>query len=62
MQLLNICAKKTYQTQGEEKSIWYKIGVLKISDNNRMYIRLFMHPNTEFFVLENKTQPNDYTA
>ncbi|MGYP000900469590 len=62
MQLLNICAKKTFQTQGGEKSIWYKIGVLKISDNNRMYIRLFMHPNTEFFVLENKTQPNDYNA
>ncbi|MBK9638159.1 MAG: hypothetical protein IPO63_10210 [Bacteroidetes bacterium] len=56
---MNICAKKSYEVNGEEKITWYKIGVLKITDNNRMYLRLFMHPQTEFSVFENKAGIQD---
>ena len=59
MQLMNICAKKIYEVNGEEKITWYKVGVLKISDNNRMYVRLFMYPSTEFSVFENKIERQD---
>ena len=56
---MNICAKKIYEVNGEEKITWYKVGVLKISDNSRMYVRLFMHPSTEFSVFESKTERQD---
>ena len=50
MQLLNICTKKDYEKNGERKVAWYKVGVMKIADSGKMYIKLYQHPNTEFYV------------
>ncbi len=52
MQLYNICTKKDYEKDGEKKSAWYKVGVLKIADSGRQFIKLFHQPDTEFFVFE----------
>ena len=52
MQLLNICTKKDYEKNGERKVAWYKVGILKIADSGKRYIKLFHQPNTEFFVFE----------
>ena len=52
MQLLNICTKKDYEKNGERKVAWYKIGILKIADSGKKYIKLFHQPDTEYFVFE----------
>ncbi len=52
MQLFNVCTRKDYEKDGEKKSIWYKVGVLKIADSGKKYIKLFQQPDTEFFVFD----------
>ena len=52
MQLFNICTKKDYEKNGENKTKWYKVGVMKIADSGKKYIKLFHQPQTEFFVFE----------
>ncbi|MEO8087533.1 MAG: hypothetical protein ABI763_11970 [Bacteroidota bacterium] len=52
MQLFNICTKKDFETNGEQKTKWYKVGLMKIADSGRKYIKLFQQPQTEFFVFD----------
>ena len=59
MQLLNICTKKDYKKDGEKKTKWYKVGVLKIADNGKKFIKLFQQPYTEFFVFDNEDNKRD---
>lgn len=60
MKMLNICTKKDYEKDGEHKTKWYKVGVLKEADSGKKYIKLFHQPNTEFFVFDN--EENTQTA
>lgn len=62
MQLLSICTKKEYEKDGEQKVNWYKIGVLKIADSGKKYIRLFHQPQTEYFVFEPEQQSPETAA
>lgn len=57
MQLYNICTKKDYEKNGEQKTKWYKVGFLKIADSGKKYIKLFHQPLTEFFVFERDEHP-----
>jgi len=52
MQVFNICTKKEYEKSGEKKVKWYKVGVLKIADSGKQYIKLFHQPLTEFYVFD----------
>ena len=52
MQLFNICTKKEYEKDGEKKVKWYKVGFLKIAESGKRYIKLYMLPQTEFFVFD----------
>ncbi len=61
MQVYNICTRKVYEKDGEHKMNWYKVGVLKIVDSGKKYIKLFHQPETEFFVFdkdENTSETN----
>jgi len=57
MQLFDICTKKDYEKNGEQKTKWYKIGFMKIADSGKKYIKLFQQPHTEFFVFEKDENP-----
>ncbi len=57
MKVFNICTRKDYEKMGERKSIWYKVGILKEADSGKMYIKLFLHPQTEYFVFEKDENP-----
>ena len=52
MQLFNICTKKEYEKNGERKTTWYKVGVMKIADCGKKYIKLVQQPQTESFVFD----------
>jgi hypothetical protein len=54
MQLFDVCAKREYVDSKNEKQVkWYKVGTIKAADSGKRYLRLYMMPQTEFFVFEN---------
>lgn len=50
----NICTKKTYEKNGETKTIWLKVGTLKITDDGKKFIELNHQPNETFYVFPPK--------
>ena len=59
MQLFDICTKKDYEKNGEQKRKWHKVGVLKQADSGKRYIKLFHQPETEFFVFDKDSKTED---
>lgn len=56
MKIENICTKRTYEKDGQEKTVWLNVGVLKTAGNGKKFIELSMFPNTPFFVFEQKAK------
>lgn len=52
MQIFDVFAKKVFEKEGEQKIISYKVGAMKITDRDNIYLRLFHNPNTEYFIKE----------
>ena len=52
MQLFDVCAKRVYQKDGKNEVKWYKVGTIKSADSGKRYLRLFLMPQTEFYVFE----------
>lgn len=44
----NVLTKKEFISEGEQKKLWHKVGVVKISKSGKMYLQLFHQPNVEF--------------
>jgi len=54
MDYKDICTKRSYESNGETKTKWFKCGTLKTTNDGKMFIDLFMMPDTSFFVFEQK--------
>ncbi len=54
MQYYNVCTCKEYKDKnGEQKTSWYKAGVMKINpETNGRFLQLFHQPETTFFLFE----------
>lgn len=52
MKKFTINTKRTYTKNGEEKAFWSKVGELKVNDDGKQFIELFMFPSTSFYVFE----------
>lgn len=50
----NVCTKRTYTQNGEQKSVWFNVGTLKTMDDGKRYLELNIFPNTPFYVFERK--------
>ena len=50
----NICTKKVYTQNGQEKAKWSVVGTLKEMDDGKQFIELGMYPNTAFYVFAQK--------
>ena len=50
----NICTKKVYMSNGQEKAKWSVVGTLKEMDDGKQFIELGIFPNTPFYVFEQK--------
>lgn len=53
MKYYDICTKRTYQKDGQEKAVWLKCGTLREIDGKK-FIELNHLPNTAFYVFEQK--------
>lgn len=54
MKYLDICTKKTYEKDGQEKTTWLKVGTLRQTSDGKQFIELNHLPDTTFFVFEPK--------
>lgn len=54
MKFEDICTKKTYEVNGQEKTVWLKCGTLRTADNGNRFIELNHLPDVSFFVFEQK--------
>jgi len=59
MDYKDICTKREYEQNGETKTKWFKCGTLKTTDEGKMFIDLFMMPDTSFFVFASKPKTAD---
>lgn len=62
MEYKDICTKKTYEQNGEQKIIWLKCGTLRTNDEGKQFIELNHLPNTPFFVFEKKKKEGQREA
>lgn len=61
MKLSDICTKRDFEKDGEKKSRWYRVGVMKEADSGRKYIKLFHQPDTEFYVFDREENKQETT-
>lgn len=59
MVIKNICVKKTYEKDGQQKTQWLQVGKLKELDGGRQFIELSMFPQTSFYVFDEKKKDNE---
>lgn len=52
MTLYNICTKKTYKKDGEEKVIWLNCGTLRQTDEGKLFIQMNNLPDVTYYVFE----------
>ncbi len=48
----DVLTRKEYVDNGEEKTLTYKVGVVKTTRSGNRYLQLFQQPNTDFFIVE----------
>ena len=54
MKYEDICTKRTFEKNGETKTIWLKCGTLRTTDDGKKFIEMNHQPDTSFFVFEQK--------
>jgi hypothetical protein len=52
MRYLDVCTKKQFSIGSEEKTNWNRVGTVRITGTGKMYLDLFMMPDTDFFLFE----------
>jgi len=54
MKYYDICTRKTYKKDGEDKVSWLKCGTMRVNDEGKQFIQMNNQPETTFFVFEPK--------
>lgn len=59
MKYFQVLAKKSYLHNGEEQTRWYRVGEIKVTANGGKYLKLFLHPNTDFAIVAENQEDGD---
>jgi hypothetical protein len=51
MHYFNVLSKKTIPLSEGQKTIFHKIGVIKVTENGGWYLQLYQQPNTDFHIV-----------
>ena len=54
MKHFDICSKRTWEKDGEQKVSWLKVGTKRVLDDGKEMIEINIFPNTPFYVFEQK--------
>ncbi|WP_452597564.1 hypothetical protein [Pontimicrobium sp. MEBiC01747] len=49
----NVVTRKTITQNTEDKKIYHKVGVIKITKNGGVFLQLYHQPNTDFMIFPN---------
>jgi hypothetical protein len=52
----NVVTRKTINGSSEEKKIYHKIGVVKITTNGGWFLQLYQQPDTDFMIFPNHNE------
>ena len=52
MQFFKILSKREFTYDGEKKSRWFRVGELKVTDGGGRYMRLYLFPDLELYLVE----------
>ena len=52
MRYLQVCTKKQVKMDGKEKTLWFKVGTMRVTDKGTRFLTLFHQPDTEFHVFD----------
>lgn len=50
----DICTKRVYTKDGQQKAKWFKVGTFKETDEGKQFVELNIFPDTPFYVFEQK--------
>lgn len=50
MKYFNICSKKLINTPEGDKTMFHKVGVVKVTNNGGWFMQLYQQPNTDFHI------------
>ncbi len=56
MHYLNICSKRTIETPQGQKSIYNKIGIIKVTENGGWFMQLYQQPETDFQIFPSQDE------
>ena len=59
MKYQDLCTKRTYEVNGEEKTKWFNIGTLKTTDTGKQFIEINILPDTDIFVFDRKEKEQE---
>jgi hypothetical protein len=60
MKYFDICTRKTYKKDGEDKVSWLKCGTMRVNDEGKQFIQMNHQPDITFFVFEpKKKEPSE---
>ena len=54
MKFFNVCTKKSFEKNGETKTVWPICGTLLVLDDGKKFLELNIFPNTPFYIFEKK--------
>ena len=60
MLIENVCTKKTYTKDGQEKVTWLQVGILKTTADGKRFLELNLFPNTPFYIFKKKEKEEAY--
>lgn len=50
----DICTRKTYQKDGNEKVVWLKCGTMRVNEDGKAFIELNHLPGITFYIFDQK--------
>lgn len=58
MKIQNICSARKYEVDGQERTAWRTIGVLKTFNSGKQGIELYQQPDVYYGVFDQKDKDN----
>jgi hypothetical protein len=52
----NVVTRKTINKESDNKHIYHKVGVVKITENGGWFLQLYQQPNTDFMIFPNHNE------
>ena len=59
MKFQDLCVKKTWTQNGEEKTKWLNVGSLATTNDGKQFVQINVLPNTAIYVFDQKEKKSD---